>query len=301
VEFRQLKHFLAVAEEGSFTRAAARVFMVQSSLSSSLMALERELGTDLFIRGPRGAVMTDAGRALIEPARAAVATAERARDAVAEVKGLLRGTVRVAAVTMPRNIDVIDTICRFQEEHPGVEVRVQLADRKSMVELVADGQVDFALTPREERSGAALCFQSLVRSPLVLICPAGHRLAGARDVDPRDLLEECVIDQPTTWLARELFDQLFEDRGLRRRVRLEVDDWLGLLTAVQRGLGISYGPRECIDPDIFTEVAVVTLADAPLWELGITSRDTSLRGAAGRAFLAAYLKRCARAPAAWSW
>jgi DNA-binding transcriptional LysR family regulator len=70
---------------------------------------------------------------------------------------------------------------------------------------------------------------------------------------------------------------------------------------VQRGVGISYGPRECIDDDIFRGVAVATLADAPFWELGIVSRDEILRGAAGRAFLAAYLERCANAPGRWSW
>jgi DNA-binding transcriptional LysR family regulator len=118
VEPRQIEHFLAVVEEGSFTRAATRVSMVQSSLSESLLALERELGTDLYIRGRRGAELTDAGRPFLEPARAALAEADRARDAVAGVKGLLRGSVRVAVAAVPRNIDVVETIRRFRDEHP---------------------------------------------------------------------------------------------------------------------------------------------------------------------------------------
>ena len=69
MELRQLEYFLAVVEEGSFTAAAARLYMVQSSLSASLLSLERELGTELFIRGRRGTELTDAGRALLEPAR----------------------------------------------------------------------------------------------------------------------------------------------------------------------------------------------------------------------------------------
>src|SRR3954454_5080051 len=101
VELRQLEYFMAVVEEGSFTSAAARLFMVQSSLSASLLTLERELGTELFIRGRRGAELTDAGQAFAEPGRAALAEADRARDAVAEVKGLLRGTVRIATVFVP--------------------------------------------------------------------------------------------------------------------------------------------------------------------------------------------------------
>jgi DNA-binding transcriptional LysR family regulator len=301
VELRQLEHFLAVVEEGSFSRAAARVFLVQSSLSASLLALERGLGTELFIRGRRGAELTDAGRAFLEPARAVLEGAERARDAVAEVKGLLRGTVRIASVFVPRSIDIVETIRRFREEHPGVEVRVLPADPKSMVELVADGQVDFAITPRVERTSAALRFEPLVSAPLVVVCPAGHRLAGAREVEPRDLVDESIIELPFGWRSRELFDQLFEKHGVQRHVRLEVDDWFSVLSMVQRGVGISYGPRECIDENIVGGVDVATLADAPLWDLGIASRDEDLRGAAGRAFLAAYREHCASTSSRWSW
>jgi DNA-binding transcriptional LysR family regulator len=301
VELRQLEHFLAVVEEGSFTRAAGRVFLGQSSLSASLLALERELGTDLFIRGRRGAEITDAGQALIEPARAAVASTHRARDAVAAVQGLLRGTVRIAVVTVPRSIDITESIHRFQQEHPGVEVRLLPADPKSMLELVAGGHVDFAVTPRVGRTSAALRFQPLLSSPIVIVCPAGHRLAGAREVEPRDLLQESIIELPDGWRSRELFDQLFEEHGLQRRIRLEVNDWFSVLNMVQRGMGISYGPPECVDTDLFGEVAVATLAGAPIWELGIVTRDEALRGAAGRAFLAAYREQCARAPQHWSW
>jgi DNA-binding transcriptional LysR family regulator len=301
MELRQLEHFLAVVEEGSFTGAAARVFMVQSSLSASLLALERELSTDLFIRSRRGVEMTDAGRALVEPARAAVQSIERARDAVVEVKGLLRGTVRIATVFVPRSLDIAGTIHRFQQDHPGVELRVFPADPKSMVELVSDGQVDFAVTPRVERANAKIRFQSLVSAPLVLACPAGHRLAGARDVDPRDLVEESIIELPHGWRSRELFDQLFEGSNLQRPIRLEVDDWFSVLSMVQRGMGISYGPPECIDTEIFGGVAIASLVGAPVWELGIATRDEALRGAAGRAFLAAYLEQCAKVSDRWSW
>jgi DNA-binding transcriptional LysR family regulator len=72
VELRQLEYVLAVVEEGSFTRAAARLYIVQSSLSASLLGLQKELGTDLFLLGRKGTELTDAGRALLQPARAAL-------------------------------------------------------------------------------------------------------------------------------------------------------------------------------------------------------------------------------------
>jgi DNA-binding transcriptional LysR family regulator len=292
VELRQLEHFLAVTEEGSFTSAAARLYMVQSSLSASLLGLERELGTDLFIRGRRGAELTDAGRAFLEPARTTLAEADRARDAVAEVKGLLRGTVRIAYAATPRMDDVAETLCRFHKEHPGVQVHAIPADVREVADLVIGGQVDFAVTPRTDRAGSAFRFQPLVSSPLALICPAGHRLAGARDIDPRDVIDELIIDLPRGWQSRELFDQVLAERGLTRQVTLEIQDWLGVLALVQRGMGISYGTRACIDGDIFDGVDIASLAGAPLWELGIAYRDDALRGAAGRAFLATFMEQC---------
>ena len=292
MELRQLEYFLAVVEEGSFTRAAARLYMVQSSLSASLLGLERELGTDLFVRGRRGADLTDAGRAFLGPARATLEEADRARDAVAGVKGLLRGSVRIATVALPRSIDVEETIRRFRDAHPGVDVHLVPEGATGVAALVAEGQVDFAIAPRTQRTGGTLRFEPLFSTPLALICPTGHRLAGLHDLDPSEVVDEPIIDLPRGWCARDLFDQMLDERGLHRRVGLEVSEWLGVLTMVQRGMGISYGPAASIDHDIFRGVAVATLTGAPLWELGVLSRDDALRGAAGRAFLADYRQRC---------
>src|SRR3954462_14492717 len=292
VELRQLEYFLAVVEGASCTRAATRLYIVQSSLSAALLALERELGTELFIGGGHGAELTDAGRAFLEPARAALQEADRARDAVAEVQGLLRGSVRIATVATPPTIDVCHTIRRFRDEHPDVGVHVVPDGAGRVNELVADGRVDFGITPLTQRPGPALCFEPLVSTPLVVACPPRHRLAGARDVDLRDLVDDPIIDLPRGWWARDLLDRMVEERGLHRRGRLEVTDWLRALPMVQRGVGVSSGPRAGIDTELFQGVGVATLAESPTWDLGIATRDTALRGAAGRAFLAAYLEQC---------
>jgi DNA-binding transcriptional LysR family regulator len=300
VELRQLDYFMAVVEEGSFTRAAAKLYMVQSSLSASLLALERELAMILFIRGRSGAELTDAGRAFLPAAQARLAEAHRARDAVAEVDGLLRGSVHIAAVAVPPSVDVVDTIRLFQDRHPGVDVHLIPAPPQQMVNLVSDGQVDFAITPRVQGAHAALHFEPLISTPFVVVCPAGHRLAGARDLDPSEILDESIIDLPPGWRSRELFDGLLKEHGLDRRVRLEINDWNPLLSMVQRGMGISYGPHACIDKEMFGGVDIATVAGAPTWELGVVTRDDALRGAAGRAFLAAYFKQCYEHLDGWS-
>jgi DNA-binding transcriptional LysR family regulator len=95
MELRQLKHFVAVAEELHFTRAAAKVHVVQSTLSASISGLEAELGTALLVRNNRRVDLTTAGQALLPDAQHALAAAERARAAVDAVRGLLSGQLRI--------------------------------------------------------------------------------------------------------------------------------------------------------------------------------------------------------------
>jgi DNA-binding transcriptional LysR family regulator len=194
--------------------------------------------------------------------------------------------------SVPDRIDVGPTIRRFRREHPGIDVHLVPADARTMVEMVADGDVDFAISPATADLGPRLSFRTLVQTELALICPAGHHLAGTRDIHPRDILEELIIDLPRSWESRNLFDGLLRAHGLERRASVEVDDWLGALAMVHRGTGIAYGPRHGVDEGPFSDLAVATIAGAPTWAYGVIARDEALRGAAGRAFLAAYLDSC---------
>src|SRR5690606_21566050 len=98
MELRQLEHFVAVADERHFTRAAAKVHLAQSSLSSSIAALERELGTALLVRSSRKVELTEAGRALLPAARRSLEAARDGQDAVTAVRGVLRGRLRVGTI-----------------------------------------------------------------------------------------------------------------------------------------------------------------------------------------------------------
>jgi DNA-binding transcriptional LysR family regulator len=166
------------------------------------------------------------------------------------------------------------------------------------VGLVAESRVDFAVTPLARQTTPAMRFEPLLRTPLVAVCGTDHPLAGARDVDPGRFQDEEVIDLPRGWWVRELFDGLLAERGLRRRVHIEVNEWFGVLAMVRQGLGVTYGPLACLDQEVVPGLAWATLAGAPSWDLGIVTRDDTLLGAAGRAFLAVYRDRCRAALAA---
>src|ERR1700760_3052824 len=120
---RQFEYFLAVVDEGSFTRAADRLYVTQPGLSQQVAALERELGGSLFSRLPRSVTLTPTGRALLPHARAAVAATERASAAARQVSGTDGGELRIACVYSVRLGLVPAVLQRWRAEHTHVAVR----------------------------------------------------------------------------------------------------------------------------------------------------------------------------------
>jgi DNA-binding transcriptional LysR family regulator len=121
-----LRKFVVVAEELSFTRASRRLHVVQSGVSSAVAALERELGAVLFDRDRHTVALTDAGRALLPEARATLAAARSAAEAVAEATTGLRGTLSVGMMISTGSVDVPAALGRFHETYPGVLVRLRV-------------------------------------------------------------------------------------------------------------------------------------------------------------------------------
>src|ERR1700722_2579297 len=146
MELRQLEHFVAIAEERSFTRAAGRVHLGQSALSVSIRALERDLGVRIFERSTHQVALTDAGEALLPEARHLLTAAVRARDAVAAVRGIVRGTLRIGIMQSLTLVDVASLLARFHDLHPGVEIRTRpaLGGSVSLADEVRRGRLDCA-------------------------------------------------------------------------------------------------------------------------------------------------------------
>ena len=122
LELRQLAHFVAVAEEGQFTRAATRCGIAQSALSASIRSLEHELDAQLFHRTTRRVALTDVGQALLAEARRTLSAAETARTVVHDTKALLRGKLAVGGVSTFALLDQPDLLRRFSVSHPGVDI-----------------------------------------------------------------------------------------------------------------------------------------------------------------------------------
>src|SRR4029078_12848247 len=144
MELRQLRHFLALVEERGITRAAERELIVQSGLSNSIQALERELGTPLYVRGTRPVRLTAAGEALVGPARRTLASAAQAGQGGHHTRDLIIGTLRIAvSLSAQHLVPFASYLGEFTRDHPGIDLRLQYAGALTMISMVKAGDTAF--------------------------------------------------------------------------------------------------------------------------------------------------------------
>lgn len=244
MELRHLQHFVAVAEDQHFTRAAERLMVSQSGLSASIRALERELRAPLFVRTTRRVTLTEAGRALLVEAERILAQVRSAHEAVAAVQGVLRGTLALGTEQCIAGVHVAGLLAAFRRRHPDVEIRLRQAGSGALAEEVAAGRLDLAFAYRTQADTDQLRSVSLTSEPMTVLCYPSHRLAGAGSVlAPDDLAGEVFVDFHPDWGPRRTTDAAFTAAGVRRTVALEVNDVHSLLDLVDENLGIAVVPR----------------------------------------------------------
>ncbi|MCG8967929.1 LysR substrate-binding domain-containing protein [Streptomyces flaveolus] len=244
MELRHLQHFVAVAEDQHFTRAAERLLVSQSGLSASIRALERELRAPLFVRTTRRVTLTEAGRALLGEAQRILAQVRSAHEAVAAVQGVLRGTLSLGTEQCIAGVPVAGLLAAFRRRHPDVEIRLRQAGSGELAEEVAAGRLDLAFAYRTQADTEQLRSVSLAGEPMTVLCHPGHRLArGGAVLTPRDLADEVFVDFHPDWGPRRVTDTAFAAAGVRRTVALEVNDVHGLLDLLDENLGIAVVPR----------------------------------------------------------
>ena len=243
MELRQLAHFVAVAEELHFTRAALRVHVVQSSLSASIHTLERELGVELFVRDSRRVALTPAGRALLPWARRALAAAEEGRDAVAGVLGVLRGDLRIGAIQTLGVIDLAALLVIFGRVHPAVTIRLSHDAAPVLARAVADAQLDIAFIdgPTDPTRVTRI---ELGHDDLVLAVPADDPLARRASVrlDDPALRERRFVDYRADSALRAQIDIACAAAGLARNTVCEAQNMQYLTELVQHALGVAVLP-----------------------------------------------------------
>ena len=176
MELHQLAYFVAVAEEGNFTRAAERLHVAQPGVSAQVRRLERELGQELLDRSGRTVRLTDVGAAALPHARAALAAVQGVREAVDELAGLVRGQVAIGAVTSAGPVGLPDLLAGFHERYPAVEITLSEANSDTMLAALREGRLDLAVVGLATDPPAGIATQVLIDEPfLAVTAPSAAR------------------------------------------------------------------------------------------------------------------------------
>lgn len=279
MERRQLEHFVVVAEELHFSRAAARLHIVQSGLSSSIRSLERELGTSLFVRSTHHVRLTEAGRALLPEAQSVLAGMRTAREAVGAVEGLRSGTLRIGIMQVLDPVDLPAILGRFHKKHPAVAIRLRQAGAAVLADQVRSGELDLAFVAMPTARLDGVRAIRLADQAMVVACPRSHWAVERGAVALRDLEAETFVEFPIEWGVRLAVDRAFAAAGVSRRVGFELNDVATLLDLVAHGLGVAIVPPSVVVSN--RSVAMVRLrARAPRWQVSIVTPTRHLSSAA---------------------
>nr|WP_275949598.1 LysR family transcriptional regulator [Nevskia ramosa] len=241
---RQLKYFIAVAEERSFSRAALRLHVSQPPLSTQLKALEDELGVRLLDRTNRGVSLTAAGQVFFDEMRAVLARLERGKEMARNAGRGDVGTLSIGFVSIADYGILPPALKEFRSLYPGVEVHLHELTTDAQVREIRAARLDLGigLGPLDAPD---LHFEAVAQEQLMLAAPTGHRLSrGDKAVDLKTLANESFIIPPRD-IAPGLFDLIIGEcraAGFAPRITQQARQMQTVISLVACGMGFALVP-----------------------------------------------------------
>jgi LysR family transcriptional regulator, benzoate and cis,cis-muconate-responsive activator of ben and cat genes len=239
MELRQLRYFVAVAEDGNISRAAKRIFLTQPALSRQIKALESEIGQCLFERQAHSIRLTPVGEALLDEARELLEHAERMVERVRAAGRGVRLRVGYAPSLAAGILSV--TVANFTQTHPGARVELLDLSTAEMLAGLEGEKLDVALSVGAQRGHRGLKWTPLVRAHWQLAVNRKHPLARQSRVTPAEVAREpllvfCQRDYPEYW---EIITGWLREHREQPRIAGEYDGVDSLMAAVESGLGVA--------------------------------------------------------------
>jgi LysR family transcriptional regulator, transcription activator of glutamate synthase operon len=283
MELRQLRSVEAVARHRHFTRAAEELHLAQSALSHQIRRLEQELGTPLFERTSRRVAPTEAGEAIAARARRILAEVDAAHAEVDELRGLLRGRIRIGALLPAGDLDVAGLLARFSRAHPGVEVSLREGIAADMLGFLAADQLDaaFCLLAGEIHDDFSV---ERLSSDEVIAAFAPGRAPAALRVTVADLAPYPIISTRHGSAITAILEQWFADAGRQLRLALESGDPFLLRSLAAQGFATAILPRS-LTAFAGPSIEVRSLEPAVQLPVALVSRRERNAPPAARAFI----------------
>lgn len=289
----QVECFVEVARSGNVTRAAHALGVTQPALTMRLKALERELGSSLFVRLSHGVRLTAAGRAFLPYAQRVVEAIAQGNEVMEDVREGRAGKLRLGAAPAASTYVLPEVLKRLHTTHPGVKISVRTDHSEEVLQMVLRDEVELGLT-RELRHPAVQSI-SLYEEELILVVAPTHRFARQGRIRLDDIGEEQLIMFDRTSSYHEQTNALFRQAGVLVRDAMELDNIDAAKKMVEQDLGIALLPRTAVAAELRAEtLRSVRISDvAPLRRhiVALRRRDAGPPSRAAAAFLDAFRER----------
>ncbi|GAA3495837.1 hypothetical protein GCM10019016_029380 [Streptomyces prasinosporus] len=273
IDVQRLRVLRAVAEHGSFNRAATALRLTASAVSQHVAALERSLGARVVTRSTRGVTLTRAGRIMVGAAESVAAELAHAQRQITRL-GTGRTLLTVATFTSGGRSLLPGALSRLTAVHPGIVLHIREGEPEDVLPLVRRGAVDLALAyhfdgPVPAGPGPGLEWTPLLEDPLYVVLPQGHRLAGRGALDLTELATEPWV---LGCLKTEAYLRRYAERaGFDPEVRGTTTDYFFARSLVAAGTGISLIPSIALTPEIAGLRTLPIKPPGPVRHIGVAA------------------------------
>ena len=267
VTFRQLVVFTEVAQQGSMSRAAARLHLTPPAVSMQIKEIEAQVGLSLFDRHGRQATLSTAGEYFLVHAKRLLANLKEADNAMARFKRLEHGLLTIGIVSTAKYF-VPQLLARFHKEHPGVEVRLRVAgNREQLVALMQAGEVDLSVMGRPPKEVATRA-EAFAAHPFVFVCPPQHPLLNVGQ-PPVSALADCAfIVREHGSGTRAAMEAFFAEHRFEPRITMEMSSNETIKQAVMAGMGLSFLSLHTIGLEVRTGlIQLLDVAGTPVMRM----------------------------------
>ncbi|ASK34011.1 LysR family transcriptional regulator [Alcanivorax sp. N3-2A] len=282
MDTQSLNAFMAVAESGSFSGAAERLFLTQPAVSKRIAQLEQQLGARLFDRIGRRISLTEAGRALLPRARQVLLELEDMGRVIGNLTSAVGGTLRIGTSHHIGLHRLPPVLRRFSREYPEVKLDIDFIDSEEAWEAVLHGDLELGVVTLPPEPDSRLLSEVIWHDPLVFMAAPEHPLAGREHLPLATLTDySAILPSPVTF-TRGIVERLFGEQGLSLNISMSTNYLETIHMMVSIGLGWSVLPQTMLDDSV---VRLNVDTPLPLRQLGVVTHPRRSRSNAAAAFL----------------
>lgn len=284
MEMRDLRYFIHVVEYGSFTKAAANIYLSQPTLSKSIKKLEQELGVELFERSTRSLKLTDAGEIVYKQGLKILDTSNELKVLLADLRNLPTGEIRFGIPPLVGSLFFSDIATNFGEKYPHVSLKLIEVSAKKVENLVDEGKVDVGIVviPTDTNKFNVSTF---IKDEFLVFTSLDHPLAKEKSICLEQLRNEKFIIVSQEFTTHTLIVQACEKAGFIPNIVYESSQWDIIAKLVKNRLGITIFPKSILSNIDTTTIKPIFIKSFPMWELGIITKKDRYQSFAVKTFL----------------